>query len=73
MPDIDGFTLIEQVRQLPANAGGQTPAIALTAYIRESDRQRTYDSGYQAHLAKPIDIDHLLLTIMALAREVRDR
>ena len=73
MPDIDGFTLIEQIRQLPATAGGQTPAIALTAYIRESDRQRTYASGYQAHLAKPVDVDRLLLTVIALSQEARDR
>ena len=73
MSDMDGFALIERIRQLPATAGGQTPAIALTAYTRESDQQRTYDSGYQAHLAKPVDIDHLLLTVMALARDTLNR
>ena len=31
MPDIDGFEFIEQLRRLPREQGGRTPAIALTA------------------------------------------
>ena len=54
MPEADGYTFIEQIRALPAKNGGQTPAIALTAYARSEDRQRALDAGFQNHLAKPI-------------------
>ena len=68
MPDMDGFTLIQEIRQLPPEQGGQTPAIALTAYTRETDQRRAYDSGYQIHLAKPIEIEHLIKSIMTLTQ-----
>ena len=54
MPDEDGYSLIQSIRALPAQAGGQTPAIALTAYARAEDRARALEAGYQTHLAKPI-------------------
>lgn len=68
MPDMDGFTLIRQIRQLPPEQGGQIPAIALTAYTRDIDQQKAYDSGYQQHLPKPIEIDHLIKSIVALTQ-----
>ena len=55
MPHEDGYTLIRQVRQLPAERGGQTPALALTAYARVEDAERAFDAGYQRHVAKPVD------------------
>jgi len=55
MPEEDGFSLIHQVR---AHGGRneRTPAVAITACAREEDRQRAIVAGFQAHLAKPIDI-----------------
>ena len=55
MPHEDGYALIRQVRQLPAERGGQTPALALTAYARAEDAERAFDAGYQRHVAKPVD------------------
>jgi PAS domain S-box-containing protein len=55
MPEEDGYDLIAKVRALPAEQGGAVPAIALTAYAGGQDRQRTLASGFQAHLAKPIE------------------
>ena len=55
MPGEDGYTFIEKLRERDAARGdGQTPAIALTAYAREEDRQRALAAGFQLHLAKPI-------------------
>lgn len=68
MPEIDGYTLIQQIRALPAELGGQTPAIALTAYAREDERQRALDSGYQHHLAKPMGIETLVKTVVTLVQ-----
>jgi CheY-like chemotaxis protein len=42
------------------------PAVALTAYVRREDRARLLAAGYQAHLAKPFDLDELTMTAAAL-------
>ncbi|HKR11095.1 MAG TPA: PAS domain S-box protein, partial [Pyrinomonadaceae bacterium] len=55
MPVEDGYALIRHVRALPKDKGGQTPALALTAYARTEDRVRALSEGYQLHLAKPVD------------------
>ncbi len=68
MPDVDGYQLIQQVRSLPPTAGGQVPAIALTAYARNSDRKHAIASGYQWHLTKPLDPERLVQAIAALTR-----
>ncbi|MEH2139811.1 chemotaxis protein CheB [Nostoc sp.] len=62
----DGFSLIRQVRALKAEAGGQIPAAAITAYATEQERQRAIDAGFQMHLAKPIDLTQLVLMIANL-------
>ena len=64
MPGEDGFSLIDRVRALPKNEGGMTPAIALTAYVREDDRQHVLRAGFQAYLAKPIEPMTLVDTIL---------
>jgi PAS domain S-box-containing protein len=66
MPDADGYTLIRQIRALPSQQGGQTPAIALTAYAREEDSQQAIASGYQWHITKPLDPEQLVRAVMAL-------
>ena len=68
LPDVDGYELMQRIRKLPANAGGATPAIALTAYARSEDRMRAFGAGYQAHLAKPIEPAELVATIAAFVR-----
>ncbi len=55
MPHEDGYALMRQVRGLPAEQGGQIPALALTAYARSGDVERAFDAGYQRHVSKPVD------------------
>jgi two-component system, chemotaxis family, CheB/CheR fusion protein len=55
LPEEDGYFLIQQVRLLSAEAGGQIPAIALTGYVSAAEQQRTIAAGFQKHLAKPFD------------------
>jgi len=55
MPDEDGYSLIRKVRALGPAEGGQTPAIALTAYGRRQDRRRSLAAGYSMHVPKPVD------------------
>jgi signal transduction histidine kinase/ActR/RegA family two-component response regulator len=64
MSEMDGYAFIRQVRQLPV--GGQIPAIALTAYAKEVDRQRVIAAGFQTHLSKPIEPNDLVTTIARL-------
>ena len=51
--------LIERLRRL-ASPVGDTPAIALTAYVRGEDRARALRSGFDAHLPKPVEPDQLI-------------
>jgi PAS domain S-box-containing protein len=67
LPDVDGYHLMRRIRQRPANAGGATPAVALTAYARTEDRTRAFRAGFQAHLAKPIEPSELVATIASFA------
>ncbi|MBE9108955.1 PAS domain S-box protein [Nodosilinea sp. LEGE 07298] len=68
MPEIDGYSLIQQIRTLPPEQGGDLPAIALTAYVRYEDQQQALASGYQRHLAKPLDPEKLVQAIIELTR-----
>jgi CheY-like chemotaxis protein/two-component sensor histidine kinase len=72
MPEADGYELIRRVRALTRDAGGDTPAIALTAYAAEADRARALRAGFQKHLAKPVDPEALCAAVADLAgRNVR--
>jgi len=55
MPYEDGYALLRKARALPAEQGGQVPALALTAYARAEDAERAYDAGFQRHVSKPVD------------------
>jgi CheY-like chemotaxis protein len=68
MPGEDGYSLISKVRVLPPERGGATPAVALTAYVRGVDRQRALNSGFQAHLAKPVNSAELFSVLTQLVR-----
>ncbi|PZO42488.1 MAG: histidine kinase [Shackletoniella antarctica] len=66
MPEIDGYTLLRQMRSLSPEQGGQVPAIALTAYAGEIDRQQAIAAGFQRHIAKPIEPEQLVVAIVSL-------
>jgi PAS domain S-box-containing protein len=67
MPQKDGYDFIRDVRQLGAEKGGKTPAIALTAFARSEDRTRVMMAGYQVHVTKPVEPQELLATVGSLA------
>ncbi|MEP0923691.1 PAS domain-containing protein [Leptolyngbya sp. ST-U4] len=66
MPDIDGYSLIQQVRALPPDQGGQIPAIALTAYASKLDQQQALQAGFQKHISKPIEPEVFIQAIVNL-------
>jgi CheY-like chemotaxis protein len=66
MPGEDGYAFIRQVRALPAERGGRTPAAALTAYARDEDRTRALAAGFQLHIAKPFSPGDLIAAVADL-------
>ncbi|MBW8875656.1 MAG: CHASE3 domain-containing protein, partial [Acidobacteria bacterium] len=68
MPEEDGYSLIRKVRALPAERGGQVPAVALSARARTEDRVAALAAGFQMHVAKPVESAELLAVAAALAK-----
>ncbi|CAD5982389.1 Hybrid signal transduction histidine kinase D [Planktothrix tepida] len=66
MPGMDGYMLMHKIRQRPLEVGGQIPAIALTAYAGEFNQRRALAAGFQQHLSKPVDPEHLVKAISQL-------
>ncbi|MGB3199918.1 MAG: PAS domain S-box protein [Nodosilinea sp.] len=66
MADMDGYMLIQKIRSRPHDRGGLIPAIALTAYARDFDQQKALQSGFQAHITKPVEPEALVNEIIKL-------
>ncbi|BAY12548.1 hybrid sensor histidine kinase/response regulator [Calothrix sp. NIES-2098] len=63
MPQMDGYTLLREIRALPTQQGGEIKAIALTAYAGEINRQQALQAGFQNYLSKPVDPEELVEAI----------
>ena len=68
LPQMSGFELIERVRRSERPEIREIPAAALTAYARSEDRTKALRSGFQLHLAKPVDPGELMAAMAALAK-----
>ena len=66
MPEHDGYCLIRKIRAGEGNGMSGIPAVALTAFARDEDRSQALESGFQAHLAKPIEPGELTAIIARL-------
>ena len=60
MPKMDGYEATRQIRALPDAAKADIPIFAMTANAFEEDRQSALKAGMNGHIAKPLDIPHLL-------------
>ena len=69
MPDRDGYSFIREVRELPPPLR-TVPAVALTAFARESDRDLALEAGFNDHLTKPVDTGALLQKVASLTHRV---
>jgi PAS domain S-box-containing protein len=69
MPQQDGFELLRKVRE----AGFTLPAVAATAHSSVEIRELTLAAGFAAHIAKPIDANHLAREIARGVRDARAR
>jgi two-component system CheB/CheR fusion protein len=66
MPVMNGYQLAEALRELPDYQ--DVPMIAVTGFSMYDDRERAMQSGFNAHLVKPIDPSSLLDLITELRR-----
>ena len=67
MPEEDGYSLILSIRNLDKGLS-EVPAIALTAHTRPEDVEHALASGFQLHMAKPVDSSRLVDSIASLVR-----
>ena len=61
MPGADGYELIERVialRLVP-----EIPAIAITAYAKQEDKERALAAGYQRYLSKPVELGEFISAV----------
>ena len=63
MPEVDGFELLARVRALGTDAGGDLPAVALTAFARSEDRLRALEAGFHTHISKPVEPSELIAAV----------
>jgi signal transduction histidine kinase len=68
MPGEDGYGLIEKVRSLDNKEAQNIPAVAITAYAKDEDRDRALSSGFQIFVAKPIELGELVSVVARAAR-----
>jgi PAS domain S-box-containing protein len=66
MPRMDGYELIRRVRNELGLDPQRLPAVALTAYAREEDRNRALQAGFQGHLSKPYHVGQLVAVLNQL-------
>ena len=71
MPEVDGYDLIRAIRSSPDPALRDLPAAALTAFARSEDRTKALQSGFEMHLAKPVDPGELVASVATLVRRYR--
>ncbi|MEC4850823.1 MAG: ATP-binding protein [Jaaginema sp. PMC 1079.18] len=63
LPEVDGFTILRQLRQ--NETWRHLPAIAVTAMAMPGDRERCLAAGADDYISKPINLEELLIKIRA--------
>jgi CheY-like chemotaxis protein len=69
LPVMDGYELAQRIRTAAPNGARPPVLVALTGYGQATDRARTRQAGFAAHLVKPVDVAELLRTIDEVGRE----
>ena len=66
MPFENGYSFLNNLRQVLLEEGATIPALALTGFVRPEDRARAFAAGFSAHLPKPVEVEHLLSALAHL-------
>ncbi len=67
MPEVDGYALLSQIKNLQDSSDKQIPAIALTAMAANDARLAAMAAGFQLYLTKPFDLASLVTAVAQLA------
>lgn len=68
MPGEDGYSFIQRVRALKNDGKRSIPAIALTAFVRDVDRERALQAGFDLHLPKPLPVNSVIQAVFELSQ-----
>jgi len=68
MPEEDGYSLMSRVRELSRERGGNIPAMALSAFTSNDNKQKAFDVGFQKYHTKPFDPDGIIEDIRGLLK-----
>ena len=66
MPKMDGYKATQEIRNLPDKDKACIPIIAMTANAFEEDKRDAIEAGMNGHVAKPIQVDKLLSTLVEI-------
>ena len=68
LPEMDGWMLVQALRDLPSERQKRTPAIAVTVHNEPADRLKSLSAGFTLHMAKPLTPDQLALRVALLVK-----
>jgi CheY-like chemotaxis protein len=63
MPEMDGFSVAQAIREREKHTREHLPVIAMTAHALSGDRERCLAAGMDGYLSKPINSDQLFEAI----------
>ncbi|MCY7345968.1 MAG: response regulator [Pyrinomonadaceae bacterium] len=69
MPEEDGYSLLSRIRKLPVKQGGAIPALALSAFASNDDKQKAATAGFQKYHTKPFEPDGIIEDIRELLKK----
>ena len=64
MPVMDGLTATRTIRAMDRADAKEIPIIAMTANAFDEDRKRSREAGMNGHLAKPLNVEDVVRTIV---------
>ncbi|NOR51378.1 MAG: response regulator [Gammaproteobacteria bacterium] len=71
MPVMDGYSATQEIRKLPQFK--DLPIIAMTASVMKGDREKAEAAGMNDHIAKPLDVDEMFITMARWISPTTDR
>ncbi len=69
MPNEDGYSLMERIRKLTAETGGEIPALALSAFASNDNKNKAYSAGFQKYHTKPFEPDMIIQDILQIVKK----
>lgn len=69
MPEEDGYSLIARIRSMPAEKGGNIPALALSAFASAESKQKAHEAGFTGYLTKPFEPESTVQQVYTLGRK----